>query len=108
MTRGMRIRRRRQQIKLMMTLAVVVFALAILSAFVFKGQSVKGAEIDFEKTYEEVVVYYGDTVWSIAQEHYDDDFYDLDEYVDEILSVNSMEHTNLTAGHVILIPVVLQ
>lgn len=108
MTRGMRIRKRRQQVKMMMLLAVAIFTLAILSTFIFKGQSVKGAEIDFDKTYEEVVVYYGDTIWSIAQEHYDDDFYALEDYVDEMLSVNSMDNTYLEAGHVILVPVVIQ
>ncbi|MDA3844997.1 MAG: LysM peptidoglycan-binding domain-containing protein [Vallitaleaceae bacterium] len=104
-----RLRRKRiNQLKLLMLLIVTVFVLVMLSSFAFSDNTIKGAEVTLNKSYTEVVVYYGDTIWDIAEQHYDPDYYNLKEYVNEILAINSMSNAYLEAGHTIMVPVVLE
>jgi len=103
-----RLRRKRiNQLKLLTVLVVSVFVLVMLSSFAFKGNSIKGSEVQLNKSYKEVVVYYGDTIWDIAEEHYDSDYYNIKDYVNEIVSINSMTSSYLEAGHTIMVPIII-
>lgn len=108
MSRVLAKRRKIRQIKLFVTLVLVIFTLLVLSTFVFGQNDIKALEVPVEKSYESVVIYYGDTVWSLAEAHYDPVYYDVDSYVEEILSINNMDNTYIKAGHSILVPVVIK
>jgi len=104
-----RLRRKRiNQLKLLTALIISVFVLVMLSSFVIKDNTIKGSEVQLNKSYKEVVVYYGDTIWDIAEEHYNPDYYNVKDYVNEIVSINSMSSSYLEAGHTIMVPVVVE
>jgi hypothetical protein len=51
-----------------------------------------------------VTVQAGDTLWSIAAEHAEEDS-DIRAYVREIISLNDLDGNTIYAGHTILVPV---
>jgi len=77
----------------------------VQSASNLQPASLEGAS----KIYLQVFVEPGDTVWSIAQERIDRDFYDIRSYVGEIIAINHLEENGkLYAGTEILIPVIVR
>jgi cell division protein YceG involved in septum cleavage len=101
-------RRKTKQLKVLLLIIVSIFALAMLSSFAFEDNTVKGSEVELNKSYIEIVVYYGDTIWDIAEEHYNDNYYSVREYVEEIIAINSMSSSYLEAGHSIMVPIVIE
>lgn len=101
-------RKQKQQIKLILVLLLLVFSMIMLSSFIFKDNHVKAAEFEFETSYKSIVIYYGDTLWDIAKDHYDPDYYSLEEYVDKIIAINNMSSTHIQAGHTIMVPIVIE
>lgn len=83
----------------------------ILIATVFMRMSFSsGAQSDEYthefKYYQSIVIHSGDTLWSIASENYNDLHYNsLNEYMNEICSINCISNSNvLKAGENLIIP----
>ncbi len=102
---------RRQRIfKRQISLIIILITLALFT-FIFMGASIyTDAQSDtYEpefKYYTTVTVHAGDSLWSIASEHYSEDHYNnLNCYITGICTLNRMDtDSRLNAGESLIIP----
>lgn len=57
-----------------------------------------------EKTVISILIQPGDTLWSIANEYYSEEYEDLTSYIDEIKTSNGLSSDKIHSGNYILIP----
>lgn len=66
---------------------------------------VKAADSNYEgknKIYTSVSIKKGDTLWNIACEYADSDI-SVKEYIDELVSINNLPSTDITAGQKLIV-----
>ena len=81
---------------------VVVIALTL----VLLGTSVASAKgIDNTKTkyYTSITIEDGDTLWSISEKYMYDDYNSIEEYMNELISINGLTSEKLYAGNNLVI-----
>lgn len=86
-------------IALSFILVVIVFVISI--------SSIKGEVLPFEFEYEYIEIEQGDTLYSIANEYNDKDYYTNKEYVELVADINSINKNNIKVGERILIPIIV-
>lgn len=88
-------------------LAVLSVALVLICAITFKSFTSKAVE-ETDVTYKyfkSFEVSNGDTLWSIAKEYIDYSYYDdINEYIEEVVSINHLEDDTIMYGQCIVIP----
>ena len=101
---------RRQRIFQLQLTTTIIIATIVLFAIIFMCSSFSSdAQSDMYKPefkyYTTVMVHSGDSLWSIASDHYSEDHYDdLNSYITEICRINRMNTDSiLNAGSRILI-----
>ena len=99
--------RNRKEAKKRLVLCVAGLVLAcILSVQLFSvvGHAKGEGEQKF-KYYTSVCLNYGDTLWSIADEYMDEEYYDHFTYIAEVKSINHIQNgDDVTAGKMIIVP----
>lgn len=107
MNRVIRRRRRRQSnnIKSFITIIVVALLFIYLLHTAFKSTNVQGDINQPDKGYISIVIDTGDTLWSIANEHMDTDYYTYKTFIDELIKVNQIKDTKIYAGEELLVPI---
>ncbi len=99
-----RLRRRRE---MLMTALLVFFIVAtcilLLKITAMRADAAKRS-VPVYKYYTTVEVSSGDTLWSIAEEHFDPGCCDIYSYMDEISSINHLTDGYLTAGKRLCVP----
>lgn len=86
-----------------MTLVIVLTAVFFLQSITSQAKE-ENAEVSY-KYFTYLEVEQGDSLWSIAQEHINYEFYDsVQDYIDEVIDINNMQDDNLKAGQCIIIP----
>ncbi|MDE7207571.1 MAG: LysM peptidoglycan-binding domain-containing protein [Lachnospiraceae bacterium] len=104
------IRRRRRQLQVRRNICMLVLsvmAVVLLSVFVI---SISTQASDLKHTakykyYKSIEVSKGDTLWSIAKENMDTDHYkNVQEYVNEIKTMNSIKSDHIMSGSSLIIP----
>ncbi len=95
--RAMQIRRR-----FVFTVLAVLF---VIIAFVIGIKAKADSDTHREKGFVSVQVNSGDTVWSIAEEHYSPEFKSIVAYVNEIEKTNHIVDGAITCGNYIIVPV---
>lgn len=100
--RARKIRRQRMQV----ALSFVVAAISFVAVFFIFSASSKAESKDLKyKYYTSISVEYGDTLWSIASDYMDEEFYDRLSYVQEVKSINHIHDENdIIAGKMLIIP----
>ena len=88
----------RTRFSLFIIAVVLIIALGVNGLFLGK---VHGASPD--KSYYVITVRFGDTLWSIAENHYDDN-QDIRKAIYEISCINSIENGVISVGQQLLIP----
>lgn len=87
-------------------LLVVLFVIAFV--FVVKNTmqsfSVANAETRRELKCVSVCVESDDTLWSLAEEYYSDEYNSIDNLIREIKSINNMGSNQVNVGNYIIIP----
>lgn len=78
-----------------------VIAMTVLLSCVFLAATVNGA--DTNKTFTNVTVEKGDTLWDLAKEYSDGG--DIRNYIHEIQKVNNLPGGDIFAGDIIKMPV---
>ena len=100
-----RLKRKRQQTllrrKLFAALAIII--IAISSIIIITAITARGDEMKKEKCYKSIMVEYGDTLWDIAKEYYDSSSYTINEYIDELKAMNSLECDKIKSGSYIVV-----
>ncbi len=76
----------------------VMFISFILGSVIVKGQSTKSASSD-NTYFTNITVDKGDTLWSIASQYIDYDYYDnIYEYMEQLRTLNNITSDNVYAG----------
>ena len=102
-----RIRRQREMKKnfliVAMTICLIVIGSVSLSGF---RSNAKNDSVDVSyKYYKSITVSNDDTLWSIAAEYMDDEHYkNRQEYILEVMRMNHMTDSRLTAGKRLIVP----
>lgn len=96
---------RRQIILLALVVALFIFVLSFLLSSLMADAQSDEYKPEF-KYYKTVTVHTDETMWDIAKANYSDDHYrDLNEYISEICSINSIGNANsIKAGEALVIP----
>lgn len=105
--RMMKIKRRKRQLRSRMCLIGVVFA-AFLAALIAAGtlshadDSLKEKKHKYYSSYE---IQQGDSLWSIAEEYMDREFYNsIQDYIDEVKDINGISKDMIHEGCYLIIP----
>ena len=96
---------RRQILLLSLAIALFIFLLSFLFISFMADAQTDDYKPEF-KYYKTVIVHSNDTMWDIAKMNYSDDHYNnIDEYIAEICSINSIGNANnINAGESLVIP----
>ena len=99
--RNSRIRRMRR--------CMATFVMITAFLIIFVSASVHGKAEDKNsqkfKYYKNVTVSYGDTLWSIADDNMDQEYYDHFSYISEVKSINHIKNENdIIAGKNLIVP----
>lgn len=62
------------------------------------------AKTEKYKYYTSITISYGDTLWSIAEEYMDKDFYTKKSYIQEVKSINHLHDDIIKEGKMLIIP----
>ncbi len=67
----------------------------------------KGSEekaLDTFKYYKSITIEQGDSLWSIARENMSDEYDSIQDYIDEVCFINSLNDTQIHAGRALTVP----
>lgn len=102
--------RRRRQIQVYRNICMLVLsitAVVVLSVFLI-SISTQAHELEHAtayKYYKSIEIAKGDTLWSIAKDNIDTRHYkNVQEYIDEIKTMNAMKSDHIVSGNYIIIP----
>lgn len=105
--------RRRQKIqrirRIKRTIAVSVMTLVLVAGLALTVNVIKSAaqDKDVQTTYKyftSVVVEYGDTLYSLAEEHTEGYDVEINEYVEEVIHINHLEDETIQSGQYLVVP----
>ena len=86
-----------------LTRGIVLVAVLSLHSITSQAQD-ENVEVTY-KYFTNMEVEQGDSLWNIAQENIDYNFYDsIQEYVDEVIDMNNLSDETIVAGQSIVIP----
>jgi len=107
--RRIRNKRRRQRqvqknIALLTVTLLLVITFSIIFGSIFASAESQETERKF-KYYASIEVKYGESLWSIAEQHIDRDYYKtIKDYIDEVKQINHLTDEHIRAGQYIIIP----
>lgn len=103
--RALRLRRERRRKMLVMSVAVAATLCMVVICSAFYG-AIKANASSGYKYYTDIVVEPGDSLWTLAEEYVDYDYYrDINCYINEVRSINHLEEeSGLTAGQILIVP----
>lgn len=104
--RNNRIRRQRERRKNIIMLVMAV-CLAISLSFSIGSflSNAKDCNAQTEyKYYASIPVEKGDTLWSIAEAHMGVQYNSVDDYIEELCQINSLDGESITAGMYLVVP----
>lgn len=99
-------RKRQQRIRSMISIGALIFT--ILVVFSVSGLVTNARSTSDKQEYKYFMNYeleYGDSLWSVANENYDEHYDSVEDYMEEICIINSVSlDTELIAGSSLIIP----
>lgn len=101
-----KLRRRRELRKNLMLcfLSVMLVVTLSISCFGFWSNAQAKDSTPLYKYYTSIEVMPGDTLWSIAGEHFSEPYADYNEYIEEVMEINSLHSTEITSGSFLVVP----
>lgn len=97
---------RKKFIRLVLVLTTLTLSTVIITSNIFNTNSVKGVTNLPDKAYITIVVHNRDTLWGIASEYMNNDYYSFDTYIDEVVGINNIQGSKIYAGQQIIIPII--
>ncbi|MCH5274232.1 MAG: LysM peptidoglycan-binding domain-containing protein [Lachnospiraceae bacterium] len=91
--------------RFLLTLAAIV--LTVIMAISYRAILSDAKETDdvIYKYYTSIEVQYGDTLWSIAQAYYSEEYDSVDDYIYEVMKINHLQQESvITAGSHLVVP----
>ncbi len=104
-----RLLRRRRELRLKLTKLFLMFVLVLVAVFGVQSISAiahaAGNEEPSYKYYTQITVESGDTLWSIAKEHMDEEHYSgVNAYIKEVCTINGCKADSIKSGQNLIIP----
>ena len=100
--------RRQQVLRRRVVLSILALFLALIFALSYNviiSQANDGSDEVIYKYFTNYEISKGDTLWSIAEENIDYEFYDsVQDYVDEVLEINHLTDDTIKVGQCIIVP----
>lgn len=93
---------RRQLVTAAITAIVMIVLAVSLGMMQTKAKSDMG-DITY-KYYKSIMVEKGDSLWSVAERYADREQQNINDYIDEVMSINSLQNDSLMAGQYIVVP----
>lgn len=100
---GKRIRTIRRNITLVILSFLLVSGLALTMNGIKSFAQKDNSDITY-KYYTSIVVEYGDTLYSLAEEYAPEDNRDLSEYIKEVMYINHLKDQSIQSGQYLIIP----
>lgn len=103
-------RRRQRQKEIRQKCLIVAFTLILVMVLTFSFYAIKtnaNSETDnlSYKYYTSIIIEYGDTLWSIAGNYIDEQYYNsTQEYISEVVSINRLRSEEIRAGQYLIVP----
>lgn len=79
--------------------------LTLITSLVF-GFNVFGIEKAPTKSYVTIQIESGHTLWSLAKDYMNEDYYSIQEYISEVKLINNLKSDLIIADHTLIIPIV--
>ncbi len=80
-------------------------AVVMIFSIMFSTINAQAAPAEItNKYYTSIQIHSGDTLWGIASEYITDDYSDMNEYMNEICSINHISRDEIKTGEYIIIP----
>lgn len=107
--RRIRENRRRRELELRRNIFVFCFTVSIICTLtlgltVMKTNAKDSSEIPEVKYYTSIDVFRGDTLWTIAGEYADGHYKTTEDYIKEVMSINSLSDETIYAGQHLIVP----
>lgn len=95
-----------KKLELKVMISIVFFiVLAGIAVAAFTGsRSVVGAKDTRAKRFTSIQVKKGDSLWSIAKERMGDDYYSVEDYIDEVCEANHIYDGKITEDMYLVVP----
>jgi len=84
--------------------AILIISLIILSGTTFVAFAKASKQTKPVKEYISIQVQTGDSLWSIAEEYTKDYDINIEDYINEVKSVNSLKSESIHSGQFIIVP----
>lgn len=93
------------QQKYIVSLFCFAIAVVMLSIIFLRTTNAQAAPAEVTaKYYTSIQIETGDTLWSIASNHITDEYQDMNEFIQEVCSINHISRDEIHAGQYIIIP----
>lgn len=80
--------------------------LIVILSIMLANSPVKGASNPPQKHYITIIVDKNDTLWDLAKEYANMDYYDINEYIDELIMINAIKDNKIYSGSKLMLPIV--
>ena len=100
-------RRKKQQLQLTLVLTGILFVLFIILFIQLSSNTVIGSK-DISMKYVSVEVLAQDTLWDIGTEFINENYFDIHDYIEEIISINGLTSETIYVGQRITVPIVVE
>ena len=102
------LKKRRRQIEVRIKLAMIILMfIVVISGAVVIGTVISNAneaQDNSFKYFKSIEVDAGDTLWSIADEYMDSHYDSKNEYIKEVMKINSLTSDQIAVGQFIVVP----
>lgn len=91
--------------RIMLIFAIILLSVLMLFIAPYRTKaSADNTSVCRNKYYTSIYVNCGDTLWSIADKYITDEYSDNFQYINEIMSINNMQDSNIKSGMKLCIP----
>lgn len=80
--------------------------LIIIFSIMLANSPVKGAINAPDKYYITIIINENDTLWDLAIEYANTDYYNINEYIDELIMINAIKDNRIYSGNKIMLPII--
>ncbi|TCT14897.1 LysM domain-containing protein [Natranaerovirga pectinivora] len=84
---------------------LIIMCVVFIQSSFFNSSNVVRGNIDHpEKIFSVITIEYGDTLWSIAKDNMDANYYTINTYIQEVKVINNLSTDKIIAGEYLIIP----
>lgn len=84
----------------------IIICTIIMTTILVSAKGTNGTINNPIKSYISIKITSNNTLWNIADEYMNRDYYDYNTYVNEVISINNLNNTTIYAGEQIIIPII--